>query len=319
MELLINYLVLSRTMPRRNKKGEKLEKEQWQTNIKEASKYGLTLVNYRTRRNAKTLPRLNGDPLPAPPPPAHTRPPTTPKPSRPPSTISATSRPLSITPEPSRPSTTSGSVSGIVSRPVIIARTLSQGDCFFSAIYRASVEQDLLQKLKECHPSIDISNEDDFVITLRRLVSANADSSLKFLYNFLYDLYTSRNKNSIATLKEQMSDPARFDRWQKQVINKYILGSKPDLIGFITEYKRGIETRTNYASDIEIWITRDLFEFCGIKFMSFNTAQSVLKNKDKDGNDIINLYNSGGFHYEYFSFITYGGKRSRKTRKRRSN
>ena len=193
--------------------------------------------------------------------------------------------------------------------------TLAQGDCFFSAIYRASKEQGLLQKINECSEhDILVTNEDNFITSLRNLVGRNSDDAIRSLYDFLLMLYNSNNQNSKNALKVQMEEPERFDEWHKKLMRKYVLNARPDFDNFLREFKNGIKTRRRYVCDIEILITKDIFEQCGIIIDSYSEMQNKLV-KRKRGMDVINLYNCGGAHFEYFSLSPKNGGRRSKTKK----
>jgi hypothetical protein len=135
--------------------------------------------------------------------------------------------------------------SSTLKRPSVLYKatvkpTLEQGDCFFSSIYRASKEQGLLNKINNCNPDILISNEDEFITSLRYLVANNSTDAIRSLYDFLLMLHTATNKNSKNTLKEQMANPQAFDNWHKELIRKHVLIERPNFNRFLNEFKNGI-------------------------------------------------------------------------------
>lgn len=205
------------------------------------------------------------------------------------------------------------------SKPVVafnaaVKSTLSQGDCFFSSIFRAGTEQRLLKKINECNPLIKIGNEGEFVVSMRNLVADNADVAIRSAYDFLRMLYTASNVNSKNTLKDQMESDQGFDAWHKDLIKRYVLVKKPSPDDFLREIKNGIKTRTRYVCDIEVFTTKQILESCGISIESHNDMPSTLYKKRGD-KDIIHVYNCGGFHFEYFSLTPKRGGRRSATKK----
>jgi len=202
---------------------------------------------------------------------------------------------------------------------VHIATTLGDGNCFFSAVFRALRERDgFLEKLKECYPELNITEERPFIRTLRNAVARRVD--FETFFNFYRDLYT----NDRATLEEQLSDEHGFDPEQIDIIRKYLATDEPDRERFENEYRKYIRTDTNYASDIEFDGTKNLLRACDIEIITHSEsrrkAPSVLS-KTVHGVPVIHLYNAGnngeGVHYEYFSFLPLSNPR--RTRKNRRN
>lgn len=206
--------------------------------------------------------------------------------------------------------------SSTLKRPTVLYNatvkpTLEQGDCFFSSIYRASKEQGLLNKINNCNPDILISNEDEFITSLRYLVATNSTDAIRSLYDFLLMLHTATNKNSKNTLKEQMANPQGFDNWHKELIRKHVLIERPNFNRFLTEFKNGIQTRKRYVCDIEILTTKGILENCEINIETHhNKPESGKLYKKRNGIDTIHIYNCGRSHFEYFSLsINRGGRR----------
>lgn len=189
--------------------------------------------------------------------------------------------------------------------PVVVKPTLTNGDCFFSSVFRAASEQGLLQRINDSLPSIDISNEENFIRTFRILLAENVDQSLDHLIGTLRELYLTKNANSTNTLRDIMSADDTFDRWHKALINKYILVPRPNVDKFKAEFKAGLLKKGSYVCDIEIYTLRGLLETAGIAIRSskivFRTLPRHLVN-DGVEQDIIHVYNPAGLHYEFFSF-----------------
>jgi len=189
--------------------------------------------------------------------------------------------------------------------PVVVKPTLTNGDCFFSSVFRAASEQGLLQRINESLPSIDISNEENFIRTFRYLLADNVDKSLDHLIGVLRGLYLAKNANSTNTLRDTMTRVDTFDAWHKALINKYLLVPKPNFDRFKVEFKAGLVKKGSYVCDIEIYTLRGLLELAGIAIRSSNVKFKTLpRHLVNDGveQDIIHVYNPIGLHYEFFSF-----------------
>ena len=192
--------------------------------------------------------------------------------------------------------------------PVIIKPTLTNGDCFFSAIYRAAVEQNLLNIMKACHSDLEISNETDFIQSLRDILAENSNGPVEFFYQTLRGWYEAKNSNSKKSLNATMGARQGLDRWHKALINKYVLVARPNLANFKSEFKEGLKKSGHYSADIEVSITKEIFEPCGIVIYSHREIQRTLP-RMRDGNHVIHVSNEGAGHYEFYSFNT-GSKRS---------
>jgi len=205
---------------------------------------------------------------------------------------------------------------------VHIGKTLADGNCLFSAVYRALREQELLQPVSECHETLDSSSERGFIKTLRNLVASTTDFDTFFeLFDGMFKAGQEGNQNSRNTIREQMADPNRFEEGQKDIIRRYILTERPNKQKFAEKYADYIRTDMNYASDIEFDGIKNLLRVCDIEVISHDTVEKNLSPM-KDGSPVIHLYNAGtrgkGVHYEYFSFGgAKGGARSG-TRRRRT-
>jgi len=201
------------------------------------------------------------------------------------------------------------------STSVRIGSTLADGNCLFSAVYRALRERELLHPVSECHETLDSSSERDFIRTLRNLVASTTDFDTFFeLFDEMFKAGQQGNQNSRNTIREQMADPNRFEEGQKNIIREYIFTDQPNKRKFSEKYAAYIRTDKNYASDIEFDAIKNLLRMCDIEVISHDTVQKNLSPM-KYGSPVIHLYNAGtrgeGVHYEFFSFRgAKGGARS---------
>lgn len=94
----------------------------------------------------------------------------------------------SVQPEVGPVGDTSSNEDGDGPKPVRIATTLAQGDCFFSAIFRALKERDLLEGVGTCL-GIDVSDETKFIISYRNKHRAMLYPSLLGIYFYQDQIY----------------------------------------------------------------------------------------------------------------------------------
>ena len=66
----------------------------------------------------------------------------------------------------------------------IIGETLSNGDCFFSSIFRSTQNTEILSKINECFKIEDTANdEESFITAIRKSVAENSDEILNLIYD----------------------------------------------------------------------------------------------------------------------------------------
>jgi hypothetical protein len=174
--------------------------------------------------------------------------------------------------------------------PVIQKETLATGDCFYSSIYRASQEQSLLDKLKQCYPSLQIESEGVFIPSIRNLIANNDKGVFKEIYEYLASV-TKERTTYLSILQAQ-------GQWFYRIFSKGL----PSTLGeFITQVKQGIQKMTNWAAEVEVTIAKQLLSACGIQIRAYNTT-IVEAEKISQGIAILNLLNQGEAHWVYFSF-----------------
>ena len=210
--------------------------------------------------------------------------------------------------------------------PAVTKKTRTDGDCFYSSIYRASNEQGALQLFNTCL-GIDTTSEDSFILSFRQRIAT------EILSNNLptEDLGEGRSLNTYDVLLQD--DPATyraklraFPAWfSKEFINQEALGLREHFLE-----RLAFHSGSSYkdVGEIEVKIVQRLLEQCPIT-LDIIVDTPVALMKIRGGNPVITLQNQGESHYEYFSFIPLppkakpasrkakGGMRSRKTRRSR--
>ena len=188
-------------------------------------------------------------------------------------------------------------------QPVELRKTLSDGNCLFSAVFRALSDSRLLENIKNCNQTLDISSEQPFIKSLRNLVADTVN--LDEMFDHYNSLHKATNKNSKNTLQRYLSDPSGLDPGQKKIIKQFILIDEPDKNAFDTAYKDYIRTDKNFSSDIEYLGIETLLQKCNIKLVVLSKKVDTLPVM-KNGMRVIYLFNDGnwggGVHFEYYAF-----------------
>lgn len=186
---------------------------------------------------------------------------------------------------------------------VIVRRTLAQGDCFFSSIYRAALERGLALDLATClgvradtevHFITDVRNQmADYITKYGLLKGKDRYGKNSDTWDFLKELVDT------ATYKSASGD---FPPW---FIREF--GSTGSRLGtrdeFTKKFAAGIRTMGNWVGELEVNLFRHLLEEkkCPFQVDVTRTMPKTLP-KTANGKHIITTYNPQSGHYEYFSF-----------------
>ena len=179
--------------------------------------------------------------------------------------------------------------------PVIVRRTLEQGDCFYSAVWRALDEQGLIARVNECL-GIDCTTEVACILALRNLIADSAREYIADTYNTLYNLVASGSASDRETFSTLVS--TTFAAWHIAVIKSSMMNPE----AFMAQMVAGIRKPRNWASQIEVNILTRILEGCNIDLEILTRYRASLL-KRRGGRDVVSLYNPNGVHFEYFSFI----------------
>jgi hypothetical protein len=209
---------------------------------------------------------------------------------------------------------------------VVRRQTLTTGDCFYSSIFRGSVEQGILDQLMKCL-KLSGKTELEFIQSFRYMLAKRVladklpkeyDERLKKeqdLYEVLYDTL----HETIPGMKEEKTGTrAKNIKPQEQTIGTYrlVLSSSPEW--FRTAFWNGLPSREdfrnivaeevkkmkNWVGTIEVEMTAYLLKkVCKITLVRHNSSpKKDLKSKDDGGQPILHLRNLGEAHWEYYSF-----------------
>jgi hypothetical protein len=175
--------------------------------------------------------------------------------------------------------------------PVRIAKTLTNGDCFFSAIFRALQERDgLLHKVSACL-SLDETSETNFIKSFRHKIADIVLLGKQVSFNYLISL-------NVNTYQERIR---MYPNW---FINEF--GKSGEKLGtsnsFYERLAQHIRTPGEWVSEIEVKFVQDMLGQCDIE-LNPKSINEMYKNKKAGTKDVIHLYNPDEQHYEYFSFL----------------
>lgn len=182
--------------------------------------------------------------------------------------------------------------------PYTIKPTLAQGDCFYSALYRVSLERDLLDEFAECL-HVDTKNEDTFITTMRKKV-ADEIAGNRLVRNGGEDAYDTLTEMLGELNKQDYNESIEQFTREFKLAFPYPtkLGTRTNFLKRLSDIAR---VRRNYVSQFEVDIVSGLLQHnCKVRLVIYNNEHPRIKIKE-GANDVINLYNQGEGHYVYFS------------------
>ena len=186
---------------------------------------------------------------------------------------------------------------GIVSQPVEVMKTLDDGDCFYSSIYRAAKERpDLLERISiSLNLPTGAPSEGTFITASRLKIAEKLllDSTKSELYTRLKEV-SEVDPESYKEMMEQY--PTWFVREFGKTGKK--LGTKDDFYENMVDH---ITRRGKWVGQIEVEQAEEMLLSINIRLKILRTMAYELPPRE-GGMDILWLYNPGEAHYEYFSF-----------------
>jgi hypothetical protein len=190
--------------------------------------------------------------------------------------------------------------------------TLSNGNCFFSAIYRASREQAVLDTIGKCL-EISVANETEFIQAFRNKIAdhiAAGHLPTGMGREGALDTY-----NVLIEMKFDPQVPERSGNSYKERVQSYPLwfrkkfgerGEKLESKKVFTQLlSEEVRKDGNWVSEIEVTIAKEMLNMCNINVRILNTNKvneihGGLQLK-ADGKTVLNLWNQGESHYVYFT------------------
>ena len=182
--------------------------------------------------------------------------------------------------------------------PVKIRSTLSQGDCFYSAIYRSAREREgLLEKISS-RLDIQHTSETEFIQGFRNIVAdeivrGNLPSEREGVdaFTYLSDSFIRNNESFNQILQS-------YPSWFKQEFSGG-LGERDTFVNVLSSHSRRLK---EWVGEIEVRIVKELLKPLNISIEVRSNFENTLY-KRSVGNDVLHLYNRSEQHYEYFSFM----------------
>lgn len=185
-------------------------------------------------------------------------------------------------------------------------RTATNGDCFFSAIFRAAKERGkpVLDTVAKCL-GITVATEPKFIQAFRKKIGDHIATG---------HLPTGEGRegrlNTYDVFVEMVADPVQY----KARITSYpewfgkTFGANGEHLGTREEFAKRlaeqIRTAGNWVSEIEVTIAKELLEACNvvIRIVNSNKIKDIGDlQTEMDGKQVLNLWNQGESHYVYFT------------------
>ena len=185
-----------------------------------------------------------------------------------------------------------------------IKPTLSDGNCFYSAIFRSLKDKNLLDKFCDCIKDISCLKERKFIKTFRSFI-VEKDESISMIYSNIFNNMIENFKNvdfqlNFKEIVKDMGDTRdvliKFNEKNK-FKNKY-------LEKFINKIKNVIKEDRSYVGQIEVEESLNLIKECDIFVEIFTNRASAVKfikkqNSSTINNTIILVLNQDIDHWEY--------------------
>lgn len=189
-------------------------------------------------------------------------------------------------------------------QPVKTKKTRTDGDCFFSSIFRAANEQALLPLLATCNPLLQTCSESAFILSFRAILAQeiraerlpmNAGGSIN-TYDSLRQLGVDGDQEDDAVYKGTIESFPDWFRAEFPTLES--LGTQKQFVKRLACY---VAQSYNDVGMIEVGIAQRLLSACPLHLDVLVDTPAALA-ASRNGVPVITLQNQGEGHYEYFSF-----------------
>jgi hypothetical protein len=187
-----------------------------------------------------------------------------------------------------------------------VGKTRDDGNCFFSAIFRAAKERGkaVVERLATCL-GVSAATESKFIAEVRNKIAARIETGhlpsgagREGPLN-MYDVFMEM----VASPNDFKARISAYPTWFKETF-----GDAGEHIGTREEFARRlaeqIRTDKNWVSEIEVYTLQEMLAPCefALRITNSNLIRVVgeLKATTDDGKILLNIYNKGEAHYEYF-------------------
>ena len=173
--------------------------------------------------------------------------------------------------------------------------TKDDGNCFYSAIYRAAKEQGILDKFPT---EIKKDTEENFIQSMRNRIALFISKGI---------LPKTKEKdgeldsyNTLIQSDVSYSEIVRgFPSWFRDEFPKEQIGTRPE---FLARLSKIVKEDKRWVGEIEVRLTKKyLLKQIKICLLIHNSNKEELE-KERNGMPVINIYNHGESHYTFFSF-----------------
>jgi hypothetical protein len=192
----------------------------------------------------------------------------------------------------------------IVGFTPVLTENLTNGDCFFSAIYRSLDSRGLLPSVAGCL-GLKHTSEAEFIQESRNLVATHviAGEAMNmyeaFMVNFGADI------NSL--ILQSRSAPSYLQGFILKKTAEKKASKTPNNIGFYTynefarEIAKNIRIPTTWVGEMEVTIFRNLLKLCGVIVDIYSSTMPTTPLPKRIGDNFyIYLYNVGEVHWKHF-------------------
>ena len=180
--------------------------------------------------------------------------------------------------------------------------TLTDGNCFFSAIFRSLKDKNLLEKFCKCIEVIDCTNEKKFISTFRMFI-IEKDHSISLQY---IDIFNNMIENfKEPNFEENFKEIIKYTGDTRKVLIEFNKKKKFEdkyLKEFITKIEKVIVKNKTYIGEIETVEISKMIKRCNIGFLYDTNLKKFIKfikkQDKKDINNTLYLVNDKE-HWEY--------------------
>jgi hypothetical protein len=214
---------------------------------------------------------------------------------------------------PAAPAAAAPAPSPAAPRPVKTKKTRTDGDCFFSSIFRAANEQGLLPLLATCNPLLQTCSESAFILSFRAILAQEIRAE-RLPMNAGGSINTYDSLMQLGDDEVYKGTIEAFPDWfQAEFPTLESLGTQKQFVKRLASY---VAQSYNDVGMIEVNLAQTLLARCPL-YLDVITATPAALAATRDGVPVITLQNQGEGHYEYFSFNAPRGKAKGGSRTRR--
>lgn len=192
----------------------------------------------------------------------------------------------------------------------VLTDNLTNGDCFFSAIYRALDSRKLLDSVAGCL-GLKHGDETEFIQEARNLVATQIIAGEAA---GMYEAFMVNFGANVASLEAQINAAPSYVRsFIRRKIAEKKASATPNNVGFYTyqefaaEVARNVRISGTWVGETEVTIFRNLLKNCSVIADVYSNKMPTTNLPKRVGaNFYIYLYNSGEVHWKHFILVDPG-------------